>query len=245
MTDLSKLSILDLVNISPRSIKKWSQETKDFAVLLRKKGLTYGQIVDQLKVSKSTLFSWIGYIKRSEKETRLERQAHMKNMQELAVLANRKKREDRLALIRDKVQKEVDKYNIENVEYLKSLLCMLYWAEGSKTPGTLCFANTDPVLAVLFITLFRKSYVLDESKFRVRLHLHYYHNQNESRKFWSDLLMIPETKFGKIYIKKRSISKKYRKNFSGICFIKYNDEALRFEIMETARKIAHRLVPVA
>lgn len=225
--------------------KKWSKETKDFAVLLRKKGLTYGEIVKQLKVSKSTLFEWIGHIKRSEKETKLERDAHMKNMQELAALTNRKKRTDRLEAIRKEVQKEVDKYNVKNLDYLRSMLSMLYWAEGSKGRGQIAFANTDPVLAVLFVTLLRKSYKLDEEKLRVRLHLHYYHKIKETRKMWSELLKIPESKFGKIYIKKRSKTKKFRQNFAGICFIRYYSESLRFEILERARLISQKIVPVA
>lgn len=233
------------MSIKHRSIKKWSQETKDFAVLLRNKGLTYGEIVSQLKVSKSTLFTWIGGIKRSAKETKLEREAHMKRIQILAALTNKKKRTDRLEEIQKRVQEQVLKYDVENVDYLRSLLSMLYWAEGSKGRGQVMFANTDPVLSVLFITLLRKSYDIDESKFQVRLHLHYYHNVKETRRVWSELLKIPESKFGKIYIKKRSKTKKFRQNFAGICFIRYYSESLRYEILERARLISQKIVPVA
>jgi transposase-like protein len=225
--------------------KKWSKETKKFAILLRKRGLTYGEITTQLKVSKSTLFTWISKIKRPVLETKLEHEAHMKRIQGLAVLANRKRRTDRLEEIRRNVQGEVDKYNVNNKDYLRSLLSMLYWAEGSKGRGRVTFANTDPVLSVLFITLLRKSYEIDEEKLHVRLHLHYYHKIKESRKIWSELLKIPESKFGKIYIKKRSKTKKFRQNFAGICFIKYYSESLRFEILERARQISQKIVPVA
>ena len=190
--------------------KKWSRETKEFAILLRKKGLTYGEITTQLNVSKSTLFTWISGIKRSALETKLEREAHMKHIQGLAALANRKRRIDRLEEIRRNIQKEVDKYDVDNKDYLRSLLSMLYWAEGSKGRGQVVFANTDPVLSVLFITLLRKSYEINEEKLHVRLHLHYYHKIKESRKIWSELLRIPESKFGKIYIKKRSKTRKFR-----------------------------------
>lgn len=225
--------------------KKWSKETKDFAILLRKKGLTYGEIVNQLKVSKSTLFTWIGSIKRPVRELKLEREAHMRRIQGLAALANRKRRTDRLEEIRKNVQKEVDKYDVSDKDYLRSLLSMLYWAEGSKGRGQVEFANTDPVLSVLFVTLLRKSYKIDEERLHVRLHLHYYHKIKETRKIWSELLKIPESKFGKIYIKKRSKTRKFRQNFAGICFIKYYSESLRFEILERARLISQKIVPVA
>lgn len=231
------------MDIKLRTKKKWSQETKDFAILLRNKGLTYGQIVSQLKVPKSTLFTWIGGIKRFSKEAKLERAIHLKRIQALAGLANRKKRTDRLGEIQKRVSEEVSRYDVASTEYLRSLLSMLYWAEGSKGRGKVSFANTDPVLSVLFVTLLRKSYEIDEEKFRVRLHLHYYHKIKETRKMWSELLKISESKFGKIYVKKRSKTKKFRQNFAGICFIGYYSESLRYEILERARLVSQRIVP--
>ena len=97
----------------------------------------------------------------------------------------------------------------------------------------------------LFITLFRNCYHIKEKKLRVRLHLHHYHDIKRTQKFWSELLNIPIKQFGKIYIKKRSKTKKFRENFAGICFIRYHNENLRFEILEKAYSVADKLVPVA
>ncbi|MDP3758171.1 MAG: hypothetical protein Q8Q86_00475, partial [Candidatus Daviesbacteria bacterium] len=80
--------------------------------------------------------------------------------------------------------------------------------------------------------LLRKCYKIDEEKLRIRLHLHYYHRIKTAKKFWSDLLKIPLDKFGKIYIKKRSKRKRFRKNFMGICFINYLDSNVRKEVLE-------------
>ena len=114
------------------------------------------------------------------------------------------------------------------------MLAMLYSAEGARHKGVsgLKFANTDPKMAQLYITLLRKCYKLDESRFRIRLHLHYYHSIKKSKKIWSKLLNVPLDQFSKPYIKKRSKTKKFRKNFIGICFISYLDSNIRREIME-------------
>ena len=170
---------------------------------------------------------------------------HMKRIQKLATIAIRRERVERLEAITSRVKKEVSLFPVNNIVYLKSMLSMLYWAEGSKGRGQIVFANTDPKLALLFLTMLRKVYRIDESKLRVRLHLHSYHNVDQSTKFWSDLLKISESKFGKIYIKERSKTKKFRENFAGICFIKYYSENLRFEILEVADQIAKKIVPVA
>ena len=231
-------------NLHSKKIR-WSQDIKNSAVRLRKQNLSYGEIIKRLGVSRSTLFTWIGGMKRPGYITASDMRLHMKRIQKLATIAIRRERVERLEAITSRVKKEVSLFPVNNIVYLKSMLSMLYWAEGSKGRGQIVFANTDPKLALLFLTMLRKVYRIDESKLRVRLHLHSYHNVDQSTKFWSDLLKISESKFGKIYIKERSKTKKFRENFAGICFIKYYSENLRFEILEVADQIAKKIVPVA
>ncbi len=119
---------------------------------------------------------------------------------------------------------------------------MLYWAEGTKVRGTLQFANTDPRLILLFVSLLRLCYKLDESKFRIRLHLHYYHKAREVKNFWSKLLNISTTQFEKTYRKSRSKEKTFRRNFGGICFIKYHSVYLKEKIIQYAYVLGEKIV---
>jgi len=120
---------------------------------------------------------------------------------------------------------------------------MLYWAEGTKLPknAQIEFANTDPRMAFLFITLLRKCYTLDEEKLKARLHLHHYHDIKKAEKFWSELLDIPLKQFYKVYIKPRSKTKKFRRNFMGICFIRYGNTDLKHRILNTAYAIQEKI----
>lgn len=171
---------------------------------------------------------------------------HLKKIRPLANEKHRELRRKRLEKISSRVNKEIESYKLDDININRSLLAMLYWAEGAKNRGNVTFANTDPKLSLLFITLLRKSYQLDESKFRLRLHLHYYHSIKKQKKFWSGLLDIPISKIGKVHIKKRGNSgKRYRKNFYDISFIIYYSEDLRYEILETARCLADKYVSVA
>jgi DNA-binding Lrp family transcriptional regulator len=223
----------------------WPESIKNEARLLRKQGRSYGELIKILNVSRSTLFTWIGGMKRPGYITKRDMQLHMKRIQKMAVEANRKIREERLSKIINRVRKEVSAFSLSNKGCLKSMLAMLYWAEGSKGRGALVFANTDPKLSLLFLTMLRKAYLIDEEKLRIRLHLHSYHNVAKTKLFWSTLLGISESKFGKIYIKERSKTKKFRENFAGICFIKYHCEDLRYEILQVADQIANKIAPVA
>ena len=224
----------------------WSDSIKNKAREMRLRGLSYGDITSELKIAKSTLHTWLYPIKRPYAEIQFERIQHLNNIRPLAVNKLKLLRENRLKEITNRVQKEIDDFDINNLGMNKAMLAMLYWAEGSKNRGFVDFANTSPELSLLFITLFRKCYLIDEDKFRIRLHLHYYHNITETRNYWSQLLNVPVSKFGKIYIKKRGNSgKRFRKNFYGICFIRYYDEKLRFELIETGRLLAKCYVPIA
>jgi len=228
----------------------WPREIKIKARELRKNGLSYGELIKRLNVSKSTLHSWIYDLKRPQYITEEQKRKHLENIRPLASIAIKKQKEDGLNKVKDRVNREVRDYLLlKNKDYLKSILSMLYWAEGAKCRGAISFVNTDPKLVLLFLTLFRKCYPINEDKLRVRLHLHYYHKIKETKSFWSNLLNISEAKFGKIYIKPRSKTKKFRQNFMGICSIRYHNEDLKNEILERAYLLADLInknqVPVA
>ncbi len=211
------------------------------AINLRKRGLTYSEISLALGVAKGTLSTWMGINPRTPSDKKKQR-AHLVRARLLASEAKRRIRRERLERIAVIGKSEAGKLNLADRVTAKALLAMLYWAEGAKgeKAGPVKFANTDPALALLFISLLRTTYPLDEKKFRIRLHLHYYHAHKTTIDFWSKLLHVPKSQFGKIYVKKRSRRKRFRKNFSGICFVIYHDTNVRDEIMVIARTIGSR-----
>jgi hypothetical protein len=204
--------------------------------------MSYGSLSSQFNVAKSTLHYWLSSVEYPKNKIIQSRKEWVKNIQPLGAKANHQKRLDKLKIIEERAIKEI-KENNHIKEAQKALLSILYWAEGAKgRKDIVSFANTDPKLTILFITLLRNCFNLDESKFRVRIHLHYYHNENKVKKFWSDLLDVPVAQFGKTYWKKRGTNKIYRKNEAGICFVRYNSMALKEEIMFYARNMADSLI---
>jgi len=75
----------------------------------------------------------------------------------------------------------------------------LYAGEGSKTDGTVAFANSDPRMILFFVTWLRRFFDLDESRLRVRLYLHEGLDLEAANVFWSELTGIPTSRFGKPY----------------------------------------------
>ena len=224
-------------------MRKWSSDIVDQWKKLRKEGLSYTSIGEKYSVSKSTLSYWLKGIDDNGAKY-LHREQWMKIIQPMGALANKKIRDKRLGLIRERVIHEVRNINYACVSD-KSMLAVLYWAEGAKgRGGGVTFANTDPELMSLFVSLFRRCFKVEERKFRIRLHLHYYHDEKRIKEYWSMLTGIPLNQFTKTYRKRRGTNKLFRKNSLGICFLRYHSEAIKDEIMMYARCLANRLIDV-
>ncbi len=210
--------------------------------VLRKAGKSYAEIQKQFPIPKSTLSVWLG----EKCKGVFDRKAQLEHLKKIRLIARetiQKNRLDRNAIPAEKGRALAKKFALTNTKTRKALLAMLYWAEGAKYEGVhgLKFVNTDPRLAVLYLSLLRTCFPIDESRLRIRIHVHHYHNKKESLIFWSNTLKVPTTQFGKFYVKKRSVQRRFRRNFMGICFIYYPSNAIRIELLELAYALSARV----
>lgn len=206
---------------------------KQEAIKLRKKGYSLNEIYKMVSASKSTISVWIRDINLSNKA-----RERLKNKTTLASIKSQEtqknKRNQRVFL--DK------KFAIDILNKIKlnknssTLLCaLIYWCEGNKSEfDTIAFTNSDPNLVKKFLELLRTSFVLDESKFRVVLHLHNYHDSLKQIRFWSKITQIPKKQFTKPYIKKNT-GKIIRKNYPGCINLKYYDITIARKLREIAK----------
>ena len=224
--------------------KRYDDRTKERVALLRSQGKSYAEIRKEFPIPKSTLSVWLG-----EKYAGIfDRKAQLAHLKKIRVIAARAKTAGRLQ--REQVASEAARaaalaMPLDDVHVLKGLLGMLYWAEGTRAEGTagVCFVNTDPKLIALYLKLLRTCFLIDERRVRIRIHLHYYHKKREALKFWSSVTGVPLEQFGKLHIKKRSKTRKFRKNFMGICFVYYSSQTIRKEIIEMGKEIHAILCP--
>ena len=71
----------------------------------------------------------------------------------------------------------------------------LYAGEGTKSDGTVSFANTDPRMVAFFCAWLRRFFVIDESRLRVRVYLHEGLDLDAAERHWSDVTGVPRTQF--------------------------------------------------
>jgi hypothetical protein len=75
----------------------------------------------------------------------------------------------------------------------------LYAGEGAKRDDKIVFANSDPMLIVVFLGWLRRQFDIDETRLRMRLYLHADLDLDAALAFWSDLTGIPPDQFQKPY----------------------------------------------
>ena len=215
--------------------KKYTQFDRKKSKQLVIQGKSYGYISKQLGIPKSTLSTWYGNTVRKP-VSRSEMLSHLSRIRHLAVLAIKQKynkmRVEEDLQVESEAKRQLAGFSHDAIIY-KTIAAFLYWAEGAKHEKVsgLKFVNTDLRLCLTFLSLLRHCYPIDNSKIRITLHVHHYHSIKVAKKFWSDGLSVPIEQFNKVYIKKRSITKKFRKNFAGICIIYYPSSRIRKELL--------------
>lgn len=207
---------------------------------LRAEGYSYEEIGKKFTISKSTAYYWTKDIRlnNSAKERiKIRERRGFAN----ALKAMKNKRESVILDISNKVKQRTATITYNN--NIKRLICaILYWAEGEKSNHKrVTFINSDPIMVKAFLKLFRASFNLDETKFRVLVHIHEYHNNEEIKRYWSQITEIPLVKFNKSYLKKHT-KKRVRPNFMGTVSIRYHDYKIALELYLIYNMFAKSLI---
>ena len=199
---------------------------------LRKRGFSLKEISDSLKISKSTASLWSRDIQLSKKAAK-RLSAKVTHGQLISA-------RQRIART-DAIRQEYFEKGIETVrtvarerrdKMISKIFCaLLYWCEGGKHDDRcIQFTNSDPKLIRVFVNLFRKSFPVDESKFRILLHLHEYHSLPTQIKFWQAITSIPASQFSKPYLKPHS-GKRMKLDYPGCVNIRYYDANIARELL--------------
>ena len=187
---------------------------KEKAIRLRKKGLSYSEILDKIPVAKSTLSLWlrsVGLSKRQKQRLTEKKLAAMKRGWE----ACHRKRILITQKIKSKAKEEVGRLTKRDIWLIG---IALYWAEGSKEkkyrPGSgVQFSNSDPVMIEIFLRWLLKVIKISKERIDFDIYIHESHknNVNSVINYWSDCTNFSRDNFKHVYFKKNKIRTK-RKN---------------------------------
>ncbi len=198
----------------------YSIKVKTKAKELRERGFSLKEISEKLNIAKSTASTWLGYIKLGKKaQERLQKRRIFGQYKTQQTKRNHRKK--LLLQYHKKASREFSSIKLDKTLY-KLSAALLFWCEGAKTQSCVEFINSDPAMIETFTKLLRSAFDLDESKFRVLMHLHEYHNEQKQKEFWSKITKIHQNQFTKTYYKPHT-KKRKRKNYQGCIRISYYD----------------------
>lgn len=202
---------------------------KQKAITMRQKGMSYSQIKEKLKISKSTLSGWLHDMPLSEKRIK-ELQADNPIRIERYRNTMQAKKDARLNEVYKKISKDINTFSKRDL-FLAGLF--LYWGEGTKASNcSVVLTNTNPAMLKFFIK-WLESFGVKKKSLKVKLHLYSDMHIKKSLDFWSKELKIPINQFQKSYIKKTSSkSITYKNGFGkGTCSVIFNNRDIWEYIM--------------
>lgn len=209
------------------------------AITLRERGHSLQEISVKLGISKGTASLWLQHTPLSVRaQERIQKRRDEGSRKSRATLNDRTHK--RLTEAFGFAQKTLG--NISDTTDSSRLYCaLLYWCEGekSKNDKSLFFTNSDPLLVKFFLKHFRKGFEIDETKFRVCVHLHSYHDAKRQLLFWSQITNIPLAQFIKPYQKSNS-GKNKRAGYAGCASVRYHDVRIARQVQAIARAFLNK-----
>src|SRR5680860_106772 len=176
-------------------------QEKERAIELRKKGLSYNDILREIPVAKSTLSNWLkdlpltkdekGYLK-----TRMN--SNISRGRIKAAAANRKNRHLKEQAWR-KVAEELFYLYEDNPFFYTGVA--LYWAEGSKRSSACSFVNSDFIMVNLFVRWLEVFASVPRTSLYLRLYIHKHYAHENCEQFWARELKVPIEQFKKTVYK--------------------------------------------
>jgi len=190
---------------------------REQAIQLRLQGVSVRDIAQQLNVSKGTVSVWVREIQLTDEqiETLKDKQRHNSGRMKGAQ-ANR----ERFKALRFDYQ-QAGREKAKEGRPLHLAGCMLYWAEGGKSPNNIHFVNSDPNMMRLFMQFLREELFVPEALMTLRIHCHTQDviEQRRIEIYWLHLLSLNDTSLRKTLFKQGSDkSKKVLQN--GLCTIR-------------------------
>lgn len=208
---------------------------REQALNLRSKGMSYSQIKEVLRLSKSTLSLWLRNYPLSKEQIDNLRGKNPKRIEKF-IETMRLKRKKRLHATYSTQKGSLLPLSKREL-FIAGLF--LYWGEGAKTQGAVSINNTDPKM--LKFALFWINTILKVPKSKIKVYLHLYNDMNINKEidFWCKILDIPSKQFSKPYIKSSSRENLTHKGFGhGTCGLLVNNTLLKERVMMAIAAIA-------
>jgi len=190
---------------------------KNKAIELRKSGHSYKEIMQLVRVGKSTLSGWLKNIDMTQEqvknlENRLKDIQNNGRLKSASVHRTKRLEREKNSLMEARVT--FNKF-VSHTLFIPGVI--LYWAEGSKRTNVFQFINSDPHMVRLMLKWIGLFMGVDKSELRYRLFMHESYRNENCEGFWAGFLGVPESLFQKTILKPTPHKVKKNPSYKG-CF---------------------------
>lgn len=195
-------------------MKKLVQE-KEKAILLRKRGYSYSEILSRIPVAKSSLSLWLKDLPLTSQEKSVLKHRKDANISRGRIKSAAVLRQHRLDREQHWYEEARIAYEKHRNEPLFHTGIALYWAEGAKRATQWGFSNSDYTMIVAMLCWLERYADTQPSFVRFRLYLHkpYAHENCES--WWARNLNVSQQNFLKTVYKATGKGVKKRPAYKG------------------------------
>ncbi len=190
-------------------------QEKEKATALRKKGLSYNEILRQVPVAKSSLSLWLKDLPLTKSEKDILKHRTNSNISKGRIRAAAANRQNRILKEKELLKQTKKQFGQFVTESLFHTGIALYWAEGAKRSSMFHFMNSDAnVIRVVMLWIEKYTeYKISDLGFRLYIHEPYKFENWE--KWWKKELAVSESQFKKTIIKPTQLGIKKRPDYKG------------------------------
>ncbi|HZQ08456.1 MAG TPA: hypothetical protein VFD70_17875 [Anaerolineae bacterium] len=227
-----------------RHTRSYPPEVRERARELRRAGWTYPEIIEKLggDIPQPTLQGWVCDIELTTEQRARIKQKELEGSAKgrpFGALWNRLQKQKRLQEAKDQALPHAKRL-AQDREALQLMAAALYIGEGAKSPGQFSFCNSDPEVIRGWVKLLRKSFDIDESKFRCQINISEGMDEDSLRRFWSKVTGIPLSQFIKGTVDRRP-NKKRKEGYKGVCVVLYYSMYVRRYLDSLAAEVLEEI----
>ena len=188
---------------------------KERAIELRRRGMSYRDIMREVKVAKSSISLWLKDLPLTKNEKTYLRKRLDSNISRgriKAATANHRHKVERDEQIIKDAQKEFQKYKDDTLFHTG---ISLYWAEGAKRSNAFQFVNSDADMMNVMLAWIERYTDFKRNELGYRLYIHKPYAHMEYEKVWARKLGIPASCFKRTIFKPTNLGYKKRPNYEG------------------------------
>ena len=225
-------------------VSKWFR-LKDRAITLRRKGKSLRQVESILGIPRSTLSGWFKDI---QLDQNTKNRLHENWLQALvtarkkAVQWHNNEKEKRIMDARKEAEIIMGNLNFPDKSVTELALAMLYLGEGFKSKSVTGIGNTNPLILKFFLHTMTTLYKVDMSQISCSLHLRADQNPKKLTIYWSKVLKIPLSNFGKASIDKRTEGSETYKEYRGVCVIRCGNVAIQRKLLYLSKVYCEKIL---